>query len=163
VQVHVDADVAGGERCGQVRVPAGGWHWRRGGHDWHRTDVPLEPGLCAEIELVVTDADTAIALKSGDVPVLGTPRVLALAEEASVKAIAPHLEAGDTTVGTRVELSHVAPVAVGSTVVAEATLEKCEGRRLVFTVSVSDDNGLVAVGKITRSVVQVKPFMEKAR
>jgi predicted thioesterase len=161
VQVHVDPHMARRPRRGQMRVPCCGW--RCDGHGWHRTEVPLATGLCAEIELTVADADTAIALKSGDVPVLGTPRILALVEETTMKAIAGHLEASETTVGTRVELSHVAPVAVGTTVKAEATLEKCEGRRLVFTVSVSDDHGLVAAGKITRAVVQVKPFMEKAR
>ena len=63
----------------------------------------------------------------------------------------------------RVQLSHVAPVAVGSKVRAEVTLEKVEGRRLVFNASVSDEAGLVAAAKIHRAVVQVKPFMEKAR
>jgi predicted thioesterase len=130
---------------------------------WHRTDVPLEPGLCADLELTVADADTARALCSGDVDVLGTPRILALIEEATVKAVEGQLEPGETTVGTRVELSHVAPIAVGSCVKAEVTLDKVEGRRLVFTASVSDESGLVAAGKIHRAVVQTKPFMEKAR
>ena len=130
---------------------------------WHRTDVPLEPGLCAELDLTVATADTARALCSGDVDVLGTPRILALMEEATVQAVAGHLETGETTVGTRVELSHVAPVAVGSKVRAEVTLDKVEGRRLVFNASVFDEAGLVAAAKIHRAVVQVKPFLEKAR
>jgi predicted thioesterase len=125
--------------------------------------VPLDPGLCAELQLKVADADTARTLCSGDVDVLGTPRILALMEEATVKAVAGHLEPGETTVGTRVELSHVAPIAVGSTVKAEVTLEKIEGRRLIFTASVSDESGLVAAGKLHRAVVQVEPFLEKAR
>jgi fluoroacetyl-CoA thioesterase len=130
---------------------------------WHRTEVPLEPGLCAELDLVVAEADTARNLCSGDVDVLGTPRILALMEEATVQAVAGHLEKGETTVGTRVELSHVAPVAVGSKVRAEVTLDKVEGRRLVFTAAVVDEAGLIAAAKIHRAVVQVKPFMEKAR
>jgi predicted thioesterase len=125
--------------------------------------VPLEPGLCAEVDLTVGDADTARTLCSGDVDVLGTPRILALIEEATVQAVAGQLERGETTVGTRVELSHVAPVAVGSTVKAEVTLDKVEGRRLIFTASVSDESGLVAAGKIHRAVVQLDGFMEKAR
>lgn len=125
--------------------------------------VPLAPGLCADLELVVADADTARTLCSGDVDVLGTPRILALMEEATVKAVEGHLEDGETTVGTRVEISHVAPIAIGSTVRAEVTLDKVEGRRLIFTASVSDDSGLVAAGKVHRAVVQIKPFMEKAR
>jgi fluoroacetyl-CoA thioesterase len=130
---------------------------------WHRTEVPLEPGLCADVVLTVATADTARTLCSGDVDVLGTPRILALIEEATVKAVEGQLEPGETTVGTRVELSHVAPIAIGSSVKAEVTLDKVEGRRLVFTASVSDEVGLVAAGKIHRAVVQVKPFMEKAR
>ena len=125
--------------------------------------MPLEPGLCAELDLVVEDADTARALCSGDVDVLGTPRILALMEEATVQAVAGHLETGETTVGTRVELSHVAPIAVGSKVRAEVTLDKVEGRRLVFTASVLDEAGLIAAAKIHRAVVKVDPFMEKAR
>ena len=123
----------------------------------------MEPGLCAELDLTVAKADTARALCSGDVDVLGTPRILALMEEATVKAVAGHLEAGETTVGTRVELSHVAPIAVGSSVKAEVTLDKVEGRRLIFNASVSDESGLVAAAKLHRAVVQFGPFMEKAR
>lgn len=144
-------------------MPLGGSGWRDSRHGWHRTDVPLAPGLCADLELVVGYADTARTLCSGDVDVLGTPRILALMEEATVKAVEGHLEDGETTVGTRVEISHVAPVAIGSTVKAEVTLDKIEGRRLIFTASVSDDAGLVAAGKVHRAVVQIKPFMEKAR
>ncbi|MEY2569081.1 MAG: fluoroacetyl-CoA thioesterase [Actinomycetota bacterium] len=144
-----------------MRVPGCGW--RRDGHDWHRTEVPLEPGLTAELDLTVAEADTARTMCSGDVDVLGTPRILALIEEATVQAVSGRLEDGETTVGTRVELSHLAPIAIGSKVRAEVTLEKVEGRRLIFTASVSDEVGLVAAGKIHRAVVQVEPFMEKAR
>jgi predicted thioesterase len=120
-------------------------------------------GACAKVELVVTSADTARALRSGDVPVLGTPRVVALAEEAAVAALAGHLSVNETSVGTRVELAHLAPVLVGSKVRAVATLERAEGRRLIFNVAVNDDAGLVAAGKITRIVVDTDQFMERAR
>lgn len=111
----------------------------------------------------MTEADTAVALRSGDVAVLGTPRVLALAEEATCAAVADALGIGETTVGFRVQLDHVAAIGVGSTVRAEATLEKVEGRRITFTVSVSDDAGLVAAGRITRVVVDRAHFMDKIR
>jgi predicted thioesterase len=113
--------------------------------------------------LVVTDDDTALALHSGDVPVLGTPRVIALCEEAAVLAVVEELPAGHTTVGMRVQIDHLAPTSVGSEVAAEATLEKVEGRRLTFTVSVSDHCGLVAAGKVTRVLVETERFLEKAR
>ena len=124
--------------------------------------MPVEPGLSAEVELVVTDADTAVALRSGEVPVLGTPRVVALCEEASVAALVGRLDHGQTTVGHTVQLDHVAPTKVGTTIRAEATLLKVNGRRLTFSVSVSDARGLVAAGKVTRVVVDAERFMEKA-
>jgi predicted thioesterase len=120
-------------------------------------------GACAQVELIVTSADTARALRSGDVPVLGTPRVVALAEEAAVAALAGDLSPTETSVGTRVELAHLAPVLVGSRIRAVATLEKAEGRRLIFNVAVTDDAGLVAAGKITRIVVNTDQFMDRAR
>lgn len=125
--------------------------------------MPFGPGLHASAKLVVTDADTAIALGSGSVPVLGTPRVIALCEEASVLAVAEELPVGHTTVGMRVQVDHLAPTSVGSEVAAEATLEKVEGRRLTFTVSVSDHCGLVAAGKVTRVLVETERFLDKAR
>jgi predicted thioesterase len=125
--------------------------------------MPLEPGLAGRATLLVGDADTAAVLRSGDVPVLGTPRVVALAEEASMAAVDGRLDPGQTSVGMRVQLDHLAPSAVGSTVTADATLERVEGRRLVFTVSVADERGLVAAGKVTRVIVDREHFLEKAR
>jgi fluoroacetyl-CoA thioesterase len=115
----------------------------------------------ATVALTVTDADTAISLRSGDVAVLGTPRIVALCEEATCAAMGPQLDAGETTVGTRVEIAHLLAVAVGEQVVAEATLERTEGRRLTFTVSVTSEKGLVAAGKISRAVVNRKEFLDK--
>jgi fluoroacetyl-CoA thioesterase len=125
--------------------------------------VSLMVGLCAQVELSVGEADTAVALGSGDVSVLATPRVVALCEEATVKALAPRLLPGQTSVGFRVEISHLVPVSVGSRVVASASLERIEGKRLVFSVTVNDKCGLVAAGRITRVLVEVSSFMEKAR
>lgn len=124
--------------------------------------MPPEPGLSALVELTVTDADTAIAMRSGSVPVLATPRVIALVEEACVQAINGSLAPGQTSVGMQVQLDHVNPTLVGGTAVAEATLDKCNGRRLSFTVSVSDSRGLIAAGRVTRVVVDEQRFMEKA-
>jgi predicted thioesterase len=117
--------------------------------------------LAARVSLAVSAADTAVALHSGEVPVLATPRLIALCEEASLQAIAEQVPAGHTTVGMRVQLDHLAPTAVGSTVVAEARLDKIEGRRLTFAVSASDGRGLIAAGKVTRVVVDVEKFLDK--
>ena len=124
--------------------------------------LPLAPGCTAAIEMTVSSADTAIALRSGDVPVLATPAIVRIAEEASVAAIADRLAPGTTTVGHRVQLDHLAPTPVGATVRAEALLEAVEGRRLTFRISVRDSNGLVAAGRITRVVVERDRFLEKA-
>ena len=125
--------------------------------------MPPEPGLAAQVTMKVTDADTAVTLRSGDVAVLGTPRVVALAEEASVAAIEGRLGPGETSVGMRVQLDHLTPSSVGAKVTADATLEKCEGRRLTFTVSITDERGLIAAGKVTRVIVDREKFMDKAR
>ena len=125
--------------------------------------MPLGPGLHASAKLVVTEGDTAIALRSGEVPVLGTPRLIALCEEATVAAVSDQLPDGQTTVGMRVQVDHLAPTSIGSSVAAEATLEKVEGRRLTFTVSVTDQGGLIAAGKVTRVIVETERFLDKAR
>ena len=124
--------------------------------------MTVRAGLSAIATMVVTDSDTATALGTGDVPVLATPRVVTLAEEATVQAVANDLEANTTTVGYRVQLDHLAPTAVGGQVSAEAILENVEGRRLTFRVSVSDGRGLVAAGRITRVVVERDRFLDKA-
>ena len=111
--------------------------------------------------MVVGVQDTALAAGSGTVEVLGTPRVVALCEEACCRAIAPSLPAGTTTVGMKIRLDHLQPSPIGATVIAEAVLSKVEGRRLTFTVSASDDRGLVAVGKVVRVVVEVERFIGK--
>jgi predicted thioesterase len=123
--------------------------------------VPLQPGLAASVALDVEDGDTAVALHSGEVPVLATPRLIALCEEASLQAIAGHVPEGHTTVGMRVQLDHLAPTAVGTRVTADARLDKIEGRRLTFSVSASDERGLIAAGKVTRVVVDVEKFLDK--
>ncbi|MBX6752367.1 MAG: thioesterase [Micromonosporaceae bacterium] len=126
------------------------------------TDTALTPGLSATATLTVTEADTAVAMRSGDVPVLATPRVVALAEEATVAAVAGALGPGRTTVGTRVELEHLAPSVLGATVVAQARLDAVDGRRLAFTVSVVDGPTEVARGRVDRVVVERERFLARA-
>jgi fluoroacetyl-CoA thioesterase len=91
-----------------------------------------EVGLRATITADVTEADTAAELGSGDVPVLGTPRLLALAEAACVAAVAPNLDEGQTTVGTAVSLEHKRASPVGASLEVEAELTRIDGRRLWF-------------------------------
>ncbi|MGY6501593.1 MAG: thioesterase family protein [Acidimicrobiales bacterium] len=123
--------------------------------------MSVRQGSSATVDLVVGDADTAVAMLSGEVPVLATPRLVALFEEASMHAVADQLGERETTVGMRVQIDHLAPTAVGSTVTADATLDKVEGRRLTFTVSARDARGLVGAGKVTRVIVDVERFLDK--
>jgi predicted thioesterase len=129
----------------------------------YRTAVTLDPGRSGRAFLVVGEQDTAVALGSGDVDVLATPRLISLCEEATMQAVAGALGPGQTSVGVRVQFDHLAPVRVGSEVKAEAVLEKVEGRRLVFTVTATDAAGLVGAGRVTRVVVDVEGFRAKAR
>ena len=122
--------------------------------------MPITTGLVATVTATVTDADTARSLGSGDVEVLGTPRVLALLEAASVAAVESSLGVDETTVGVHVELEHLLPVRIGSTVSAEAHLAEVDGRRLVFVVRLEDEQGrLVATGRVRRAVVERARFL----
>ena len=123
--------------------------------------MKLAAGLKGEARLVVGDTDTARALGSGAVEVLGTPRLVALLEEATIDAVDRYLDDGSTTVSMRVQVDHLHPTPIGAEVVAEAYLDKIDGRRITFTVTASDSGGLVAAGKVTRVVVDVNRFMSK--
>jgi fluoroacetyl-CoA thioesterase len=118
-------------------------------------------GLKGEAKLKVGEGDTARALGSGDVEVLGTPRLVALFEQATCNALAGMLPESQTTVGMRVQIDHLQPTPIGADVTAEASLDKIEGRRITFTVTANDSGGLIAAGKVTRVVVDVERFMRK--
>ena len=123
--------------------------------------VTVETGMRGTASLVVSDVDTSIALGSGDIDVLGTPRLIALCEAATVSALADQLDDSVASVGMRIRVDHLQPTPVGAAVTAEAVLDKIDGRRLTFTVSVSDTGGLVAAGKITRALVDRASFLDK--
>jgi len=136
--------------------------------------MPLAVGLRASVRVVVSESDTAAALGSGDVPVLGTPRLLALAEAATVAAVAPQLALGDTTVGTSVTMEHRRPSPVGSGLVIEAELTEVDGPRLVFSFiarradssapaeAPGADEDVAGAGTIERVVVTRERFLARA-
>jgi fluoroacetyl-CoA thioesterase len=126
-----------------------------------RPDGP-EAGLEATVEQVVTEAMTAGALGSGDVAVLATPAVLALAERAASLALRGQIGDADTSVGSWVELSHLAPSAPGASVVATARLVEVDGRRLTFDLMVRDGAGEIARGRHERVVVSRERFLQTA-
>ena len=124
------------------------------------------PSAEAAIELSVTDADTAIALGSGSLPVLATPRLLAWCEAASCEALDPFLAPGETSVGTRVQLEHLAPSAVGQRVEITARLAFADGRLRRFSVAARNvgpdgPGALVGSGEVTRVVVDVERFLAR--
>lgn len=110
---------------------------------------------------MVTDSDTAVSVGSGSVAVLGTPRLIALCEQATVAAVDAVLPEGSTTVGVRVVFDHVRPTAVGGEVGAEAVLERVEGRQLTFAVRARDSEGSIGAGEIRRVIVDAERFMAK--
>jgi len=125
--------------------------------------MDLTPGLVATVDTIVSESDTATALGSGDVDVLGTPAVVALCEAAAVKAVSAALEAGRTSVGVHIDIEHLAPTPVGSSVTARAELIEVDGRTLRFTVGASDRGGEIARGTHVRVVVDAAKFIDAAR
>jgi fluoroacetyl-CoA thioesterase len=134
--------------------------------------MALAPGLLSFVRIVVADTDTAIAIGSGDVPVLGTPRLLALAEAAAVAAIGPSLEPGLTSVGTSAVVEHKRPSPVGAEVEVEAELTEVDGRRLVFRFiarhkrlpgSPGDQDAVAGAGTLERVLVDRDRFVSQAQ
>ena len=123
----------------------------------------METGQSATLEFEVTEADTAAAVGSGDLAVLGTPRLLAWCEAATCAAIASSLGADSTSVGTRVSLEHLAASPVGERLQVEATVAYVDGRLVRFTVAASQhsDGKVVGTGEVTRVVVDRERFLSR--
>jgi predicted thioesterase len=121
--------------------------------------VTFQPSTSA-VTHTVTDSDTASALGSGDLDVLGTPRLVAWCEEATCAAL--DLDDATTSVGTRIELEHLAASAVGSVVTATATVIHRDGRLVRFQVVAHDDDGTVlASGEVRRVLVDRDRFLSR--
>ncbi len=123
----------------------------------------LIPGLTSETETVVTEADTAERLGSGLAPVFGTPALVGLMENAAVRALEGHLPPGQTSVGGRIDVRHLAATPVGMRVCARAELVKVDGRRLAFHIEAWDEAEQIGEATHERFVVDVERFVNKAR
>ena len=119
-------------------------------------------GLKGLAEALVTESNTATAACSGALPVFGTPFLCALMEEAAWKSIAPHLEAGQSTVGTRLDISHDAATPVGMKVWAESEVTQVDGRRIELKVAAYDEKGPIGQGTHQRFIVQDEKFLARA-
>ncbi len=123
----------------------------------------LTPGLIGEIKVIVTEAHTAASLGSGLVPVLGTPMLVGLMEGAAVQSLAGCLPPGQTSVGGRIDVRHLAPTPVGMRVRARAELTKVQGRRLEFRVEAWDEVEQIGTATHERFIVAVERFVAHAQ
>ncbi len=123
----------------------------------------LAPGLTAELEHIVTDADTASQWGSGLVPVFSTPALVGLMESAAVTALTGHLSPGQTTVGGRIDVRHLAATPVGMQVRARAELTGVEGRKLVFRIQAWDALELIGEAGHERVVVDQARFLARVQ
>lgn len=121
----------------------------------------IETGLKYTSELTVTDDVTAIAVGSGDMPVLATPMMMALMENAAMLAVKDELPEGCTTVGGHMESSHLKPTSVGDTVRATAEVTKVDGKKIEFHVVAYAGETLLGEGTHLRFVVDKERFMSK--
>lgn len=121
----------------------------------------LEVGMHGDASLVVGEEQTAAAFGAGGVRVFGTPVMIGLMENAAWRLVQPELEEGETTVGTLVNVRHLAATPVGGHVVATAELMEIDGRRLIFRVSARDDTQLIGEGIHERARVQLDRFLAR--
>jgi len=123
----------------------------------------LACGLTAKTEKTVAYEDTAKAVASGLAEVFATPCMIALMECAAASAVQPYLEAGQSTVGSRIDAQHIAATPVGFKVWAEAELIAVDGRRLTFDITAYDEKEKIGEAQHTRVIVDDARFMAKAQ
>lgn len=123
----------------------------------------LQIGIEGLAQTVVSELNTAIAHGSGSVSVFATPALVGLMEKAALSSVEPLLEQGTTTVGTRVDVKHLAATPVGMTVVAASRLVEVDGKRLVFEVEARDSVDLVGTGIHERFIVKAESFIHRVQ
>ena len=123
----------------------------------------LNPGIKGSASVAVTAANTAAAMGSGELNVFATPALAALVEKACWQSVAPELDPGCGTVGTKLELAHNAPTPVGMMVRCESELTAVDGRKLTFAVTAYDEAGPIGKGTHERFIIQNDKFLAKAQ
>ena len=119
----------------------------------------IEAGI--KEEMTVSEQNSALAMESGTLMVFATPSMAALMEKTAWKSVAPYLEDGQCTVGTKLELTHSASTPIGMKVICESELIKAEGRKLVFKITVSDECGVIGESMHERFIVESGKFQKK--
>lgn len=122
----------------------------------------LETGIRGEQKVEVVYENTATAVGSGVLEVFATPCMIALMEKTACDSVIPYLDEGDGSVGTELNIRHVAATPIGMTVRCESELVEVDGRRLVFTVKAYDEVGLIGEGRHERFIVNNEKFQNKA-
>lgn len=123
--------------------------------------MAIEVGMTATVEAVVTKELTALAAGSGTLEVFATPHMTALMERAAWTLVQPYLDAGKTTVGTKLSVEHTAATPVGMTVRATATVTAVEGKKITFAVTAEDACGGTGRGTHERAVVTEESFLKR--
>lgn len=124
--------------------------------------MEMTVGIKNEVSITVTENVTAAEMKSGSLAVLATPYMVALMEQAASELCDKYVPDGISTVGTALNISHLAPTCVGGKVKAVATLTSFDGRKATFDVEAYDDSGLIGKGTHERFTVKIESFMKKA-
>ena len=124
---------------------------------------PITIGSKGTASVQVDETNLAVAVGSGSLPVFATPMMAALMEEAACNAVAPFLSEGETTVGTKLDISHDAATPIGMKVWAEAELTAVEGRKLIFSVTAYDEAGQIGQGTHERFVITPSKFLAKTQ
>ena len=124
--------------------------------------MEFKVGLRGQAETVVNETNTATAACSGALPGFGTPFLIALMERAAWSSLESRLDEGQSSVGTKIAISHLAATPMGMTVRAESEVTAVDGRRLEFKVTAYDEAGLIAEGTHERFVVTADRFLSKA-
>lgn len=123
----------------------------------------LTPGAVGEAQVVVTPETTAERFGNAGAAVFATPMLVALCEQAAIKAVAPYLLPGQGTVGTHIELNHLAATPVGLRVTARAVLIEVAGKRLVFSLEAWDERETVGRGRHERYIIDRDRFLARAQ
>lgn len=123
----------------------------------------METNITATQTMVVTQEDTALHVGSGTLPVLATPRMIAFMEKTACMLVQPSLTDGQTTVGTQVQVRHIAATPVGMEITCTATLMEIDRKRLLFRVEASDSHGQIGEGTHERFIVDSERFLSRAQ
>lgn len=121
----------------------------------------LTTGIKGHQEMTVTEAYTAKTMGSGVMDVFATPAMLALMEKTAFTSVAPYLNEGCGTVGTRVEIEHIASSPIGMKITCDSELVAIEGRKLVFHVEAFDSKGMIGKGTHERFIIESEKFQQK--